>query len=148
MGIVCGLHPFSSQSAFLWQQELGSSNFLGDSPISFVPTQAFSLQPRDRMYLVWSECQCCKSSFQGRMCQVLSQVPALCLSSSAVGSVFDQQLLLQWVTLGACLNVASSDDRRRCAPALRMCCSSNCVAPQGFLTLPVFKKTPTNHHPQ
>lgn len=147
MGIVCGLHPFSSQSAFLWQQELGSSNFLGDSPISFVPTQAFSLQPRDRMYLVWSECQCCKSSFQGRMCQVLSQVPALCLSSSAVGSVFDQQLL-QWVTLGACLNVASSDDRRRCAPALRMCCSSNCVAPQGFLTLPVFKKTPTNHHPQ
>lgn len=147
MGIVCGLHPFSSPSAFLWQQELGSSNFLGDSPISFVPTQAFSLQPRDRMYLVWSECQCCKSSFQGRMCQVLSQVPALCLSSSAVGSVFDQQLL-QWVTLGACLNVASSDDRRRCAPALRMCCSSNCVAPQGFLTLPVFKKTPTNHHPQ
>lgn len=147
MGIVCGLHPFSSQSAFLWQQELGSSNFLGDSPIIFVPIQAFSLQPRDRMYLVWSECQCCKSSFQGRMCQVLSQVPALCLSSSAVGSVFDQQLL-QWVTLGACLNVASSDDRRRCAPALRMCCSSNCVAPQGFLTLPVFKKTPTNHHPQ
>lgn len=147
MGIVCGLHPFSSQSAFLWQQELGSSNFLGDSPIIFVPIQAFSLQPRDRMYLVWSECQCCKSSFQGRMCQVLSQVPALCLSSSAVGSVFDQQLL-QWVTLGACLNVASSDDRRRCAPALRMCCSSNCVAPQGFLTLSVFKKTPTNHHPQ
>lgn len=53
--IVCGLDLFSSQSAFLWQQELRSSDFLGDSPVW---NSSHHLCANTSLFSVASETEC------------------------------------------------------------------------------------------
>lgn len=109
----------------------GAAISLGTALTIFVPAQAFSLEPPDRVFLVWPECQRCKSSFKPRMCQVLSR--CLLRVWSAVSAVSHPGAVWMWPARMTGEGVPCSWLKIRAAP--RMCCSPNCAAPRGFLTL-------------